>query len=516
MRELSMYYNKTKNLSALALILAMSLTLAGNGYSQGIISLADDGVDELGVLSEDTNSEVIPVENVATENSSPVTPESVTNETVEKTVSQEEKVITSDKNKDTISETQINTQEVDAVPVTSLDETSQDISIQKDIENLENTLSDLEKEPAPLMAPTDSMLTVQTQNQAEQNVSELGNSVLSQIDNELFAQMSDIEKQTTLLSLELRRERLKNEIEGIKAARQAAIDKAEEERLQKEQRKKDQLTEQEVAKIKEQQVLRDKELTLETLRQEKALNDYKNKLFENEQKWVKENRVLLDKIQEMKKEQKATMREAQKKMDSLKEKSAKLVENAEAAKENAENTKANFESVIANLNAQIEQLKKRLEAEIAARSNPFAEDAASEKSETAGEAEISPEELNLDYVIMEIRGKGDDLIAKLVNKDGESFLVKKGSILQTGHVIKRITHTLITLEKEGLEDYLQFAAGGVVSQEPSQANEAFQKIKSIKEQGRAREKAAKEAERKSPKISKEKSIPSLGNNMFVK
>ena len=55
-------------------------------------------------------------------------------------------------------------------------------------------------------------------------VEALGNSVLSQMDSDLFSQMSEIEKSTTLLTLELRREKIRNEIEAQKAIRQKNID----------------------------------------------------------------------------------------------------------------------------------------------------------------------------------------------------------------------------------------------------------------------------------------------------
>ena len=62
-----------------------------------------------------------------------------------------------------------------------------------------------------------------------------GEALLSQVDNELFNQMSDIEKQTSLLTLELRREKIKNEIAAMKAARQKAIDDLKEKEQEKRQ-----------------------------------------------------------------------------------------------------------------------------------------------------------------------------------------------------------------------------------------------------------------------------------------
>ena len=66
------------------------------------------------------------------------------------------------------------------------------------------------------------------------------------------------------------------------------------------------------------------------------------------------------------------------------------------------------------------------------------------------------------YAVMEIRGKNGELIAKLINQDGMPFYVRKGTKLQSGHVVEEITSTYIKAEKDALEDYLYFAVGGVL------------------------------------------------------
>ena len=50
----------------------------------------------------------------------------------------------------------------------------------------------------------------------------LGDNILEQFDDNLFSKMSDIEKQSALLSLELRREKIKSEIAAIQAQRKKA------------------------------------------------------------------------------------------------------------------------------------------------------------------------------------------------------------------------------------------------------------------------------------------------------
>ena len=74
------------------------------------------------------------------------------------------------------------------------------------------------------------------------------------------------------------------------------------------------------------------------------------------------------------------------------------------------------------------------------------------------------------YAVMEIRGQGGELIAKLINQDGTPFYVKKGTALQSGHIIDEITSTYVRAEKDGIKDYLYFAAGGILPLEQPKSN----------------------------------------------
>ena len=53
-------------------------------------------------------------------------------------------------------------------------------------------------------------------------------------------------------------------------------------------------------------------------------------------------------------------------------------------------------------------------------------------------------------VIMEIRGQGGKLAAKLINKDGMPFLVQEGTTLQTGQIVDEITTTYVRADKAGV------------------------------------------------------------------
>ncbi|MBR1949067.1 MAG: hypothetical protein IKA30_04675, partial [Alphaproteobacteria bacterium] len=69
------------------------------------------------------------------------------------------------------------------------------------------------------------------------------------------------------------------------------------------------------------------------------------------------------------------------------------------------------------------------------------------------------------YGVTEIRGKGDELVARLVNQSGTAFYVKKGTKLQSGHVVDKITTTYVMADKNGDRQYLYFSAGGILPTE---------------------------------------------------
>ena len=87
--------------------------------------------------------------------------------------------------------------------------------------------------------------------------------------------MSDLEKQTTLLNLELRREKVRNEIEALKNQRKQAYQQEIEKEEAKRKAQIEWEKEQEQKVIQEQQKLRELDIKFEQLRQEKLLNEYK-------------------------------------------------------------------------------------------------------------------------------------------------------------------------------------------------------------------------------------------------
>lgn len=295
-----------------------------------------------------------------------------------------------------------------------------------------------------------------------------GEGILSQIDNELFNQMSDLEKQTSLLTLELRREKVKNEIAAIKAARQKAIDDANNQKEEKERKRIEWEKEQERKLLVEEQKLRALNIAYEKLRQENIVKAYKEQMLSTNQKWIDNNTRLYGEIVKAEDERDNLVKNFKMKLNHLEQMAAKAADAAETAKKN-------YSRELANLQTQIAILKSRLEAEKLAReqdnaaknkdkANPFASLTSDENAEEKKNQKLSDE-----YAIMEISGKGDSLAAKLINKSGSSFMVQKGTVLQSGHVVDEISQTYIRADKNGTKDYLYFAAGGILDREPVKA-----------------------------------------------
>ena len=283
--------------------------------------------------------------------------------------------------------------------------------------------------------------------------------IFDEIDDEVFSQMSDIEKQTAILSLELRREKIKNEIEAVKAQREKAESelrmKEEEQKLKRQEWEK----EQEKKIIEEQIKLKKAGIAYEKLRQEELLSNYKEYMLKEQQKWIENNASIYEKVENEKKERKEFTA-------SVKEKLSGIVASLTQASVQAERVIEKHKREISELQTQISILKARLEAE--PKTNPFA-DAQKEGEKAEDKEEEVVENTNISdlYIIMQITGHEDKLVAKLMNKDGQTFLVQNGTVLQTGQKVDEITSTYVRVDRDGVKEYLYFAAGGILDKEPS-------------------------------------------------
>lgn len=341
--------------------------------------------------------------------------------------------------------------------------------------------------------------------QASNNL-KFGDSILAQTNNDLFNQMSDIEKQTTLLTLELKRERVRNEVEAARAVRE----KAEREKIAQEEEKARQAIEwkkeQEVKVLKAQEELKQKEIELEKIRQQKALTAYMNSMLEQKQSWIAENGKLYDEIRNLK-DTNTSLRSSYKgDMEKIQAQSDKLVKDAEIARNN-------YERAVASLSAQNAQLRKRMESmeqnmkNNAANANPFADKPATAGNQitTSADTLIKPMNVAKEYAIMEITGQGDELFVKLINKEGDSFVAKVGTVLQTGHMVEEITPHYVQFDRNGLKDFL-YTANSALSMEPNKMTDE-----------EAQPSAANtETLRPRATLISDDTLPSVGDSMFIK
>lgn len=286
--------------------------------------------------------------------------------------------------------------------------------------------------------------------------------ILSEVDNELFNQMSDIEKQTALLTLELRREKIRAEIDAMKAQRQKAIEEQKNMDADRENKRLAMEKELEQKIIAEQTKLRKIELAFEKLRQERLLTAYKEHMLQEEQKWIKSNQDIYDEIANQKKEQALWA-------TKYKEKLQKLVSLSENVMQDAQIKMDSYKREVNDLQTQISILKARLEAQ--QKTNPFGQEGGANAAGGQGGGKVMApvkKSINLGdlYVIMEIAGQRDDVSARLMNREGQTFLVKTGTKLKSGDVVKEITPTYIKTDHDGEEAFLYFASGGVMDSEP--------------------------------------------------
>ena len=290
-----------------------------------------------------------------------------------------------------------------------------------------------------------------------------GNAILSKVDNDLFNQMSNIEKQNTLLNLELKREELKNKVASLRMQRIKAKEEAELARRREEEKIKDQEAERQAMLLKEQEILKQKEIELEKVRQGKVLNEYMNEMLKMNQQWISKNTELLNRIHELEEDRKALIK-------NFDDQVAQVQHNAIILQKKAEAAVANHTRIVASLNAHINGLKRAIsegeeklnKLKESSMNNPFA---AAAVMAGMGEGAI---DMSQEYAIMDITGKGDDIVAKIVNKDGTTFIVHKGSMLKGGEVVTAITDHYVAFENNGIRSFI-YTGGTVLDFEPTVA-----------------------------------------------
>lgn len=491
------YSLKNKTIALIALAFTVMMVIPCTGHAQAAPAAAaptpiSEDIDIFGLDEEEANTPVVQNAAVAEENkldsevktSTPEAPKAAENKT----------------NTSTSEPTNENTTETPAGSE-NLDDFLDDVNENNDIASNETTTTDVEKKATD--AVTSDSAEKATSNSAKQSqpandellndvapvksdadaaqsqsndkdtnskaeaipaaeapkspFESFGNAILARVDNDLFNQMSDIEKQTTLLNLELKREELNNKVEALKAARKRAQDEEIARRKELEEKMKDREAQRQALIIAEQEKLRQREIELEKVRQARVLNEYMNEMLVINQKWVEKNASLQARIKELEQERIDLIKNFEKQAGDVHREISSVKKHADAAL-------STHERVITSMNAQITQLRRSLvENEERYKrlrdgnlENPFAANGLDENAV----------DMSKEYAIMDITGKGDNIVAKIVNREGATFIVHKGSMLKGGEVVTAIDDNYIAFENKGVKSYL-YTGGTIVEFEPT-------------------------------------------------
>ncbi|MBR6355442.1 MAG: hypothetical protein IKR92_01180 [Alphaproteobacteria bacterium] len=289
-----------------------------------------------------------------------------------------------------------------------------------------------------------------------------GNAILSKVDNSLFNKMSTIEKQTTLLRLEYKREELKNKVIALRTARLRAMQEEIERRRAYEEKLKNAEAERQAKILEEQRKLKEREMELEKLRQAKVINDYMNEMLLMNQKWIDENAKLQNRIHELEDERVALINDFKDKLGDITKYLEILKKHVIAAVQEHFITINSLRDKIADLQTVIADREEQLRACREAGEAGLAE---GENLDGTGVPSQVDVDLSHEYAILDITGQGDEIVAKLVSIDGKTFTVHRGSMLKGGEIVTAITDTYILFENKGIKSYL-YTGGGIREYEP--------------------------------------------------
>ena len=282
-----------------------------------------------------------------------------------------------------------------------------------------------------------------------------GNAILSKVDNSLFNQMSNIEKQTTILNLEYKREEVRNRIEALRIQRLKAREEEATRKKEEEERLKNEETQRKIKEVEAQKKLKEAEAELEKVRQARVLNEYMNEMLIVNQKWVEKNAALQNQVKKLRDERRSLIKVFEDKMQSVKREAASTVQKTQNAKSAHDRTITSLQTQIISLKKAIVQNEDMIsQMKNGNSSNPFAEG-----------IDENAIDMSDEYAIMDITGKGKDIIAKIVSKDGTTFIVHKGSMLKGGEVVMAITNNYVAFDNKGVKSYL-YTGGTVREYEP--------------------------------------------------
>ena len=259
--------------------------------------------------------------------------------------------------------------------------------------------------------------------------------------------------------------------------------------------------------IQEQQKLKEKEIELEKIRQAKVLNDYMNEMLLNNQKWIEKNAALQNKVKELEEGRLQLLSNFENMLHALQKKIGTVHRKANEAVFTHNSVVKALNSQINNLNASITENQNQIRQMEDDKNNPFS------VSDSLGLDEDAID-MSQEYAIMDITGKGKDIIAKIVSKDGTTFMVHKGSMLKGGEVVTAITDHYIAFDNKGIKSFL-YTGGTVLDFEPTKSFNSSAESDNENVSVKSAKLSSDKKDSKNDSDKKTKSISSR-NGMFVK
>ncbi|MGD9638803.1 MAG: hypothetical protein AB7U85_07065 [Alphaproteobacteria bacterium] len=277
--------------------------------------------------------------------------------------------------------------------------------------------------------------------------------------SEIFRQMADLERENALLNLEIQRQKLQTTIEEIERGRRAAEE--EENAAQKEAELKEQ--ELQLQKERDDQEFLLKQQELENEQKKIFLADEKDKYIATLKKSLEDQRrVLMERINDLEKQntdekkiKEAFIKQTGETIKALSQIAEKKIVDVETvAKMSCPVCKVCEVCPVCEECPDVEEILEQHKEEF--------------KCKSSGGSGENGENRAADlYSIVEIKGQNDDLIVRLATAEGLNFFVKKGTVLNSGHIVKDIKKNQIVLEKDGQEEIIAFPVGGIMAVEPA-------------------------------------------------
>lgn len=310
--------------------------------------------------------------------------------------------------------------------------------------------------------------------------------LVGKLSAEVFQEMVDLERENAVLALQLKREKLQTDIEELKASQRDQIMEEIERREELARARIEWEKQQEVKVLEsrerlERQRIREKQIDAVIARNEEErrirADEEKRRIEAEQERKLQEHLEQIRKMNEAEAEQRAreasTMAGAVAPFVSSPSADGDQFWGGSQTQPNAGATPAPAgiaapSGVVANTT-------------VATPANPMTaapipSNAVEEKkpeAEVAPVVETTPDtsvvvevpedpKASDNYYVIEIRGLGDALVAKLSDKKNtSSFFVRVGSTLGTGHEVTNITGEYVEAKLNGKIDQIQFLSGGV-------------------------------------------------------